>query len=238
MLLHYLLVLKLKEESSPVLSLRTQPSQPKKSNIFSTAADGQTEVEIKIFQGEREIAEKNKLLGQFKLSGFPPAPKGVPQIEVTFDIDANGIVHVSAKDKATGKENDIRIKSSGGLSEAEIQRMQKEAEENAEADKKRRDLVEIKNKADSTIDDVNKHMKDFKQYVDAEGEQKLKEAIKNLEDKVNDESEDVEAINEAIGNLQEVQLKVFEVAYKEGKGASNNSNESNDADYKEVDKDK
>ena len=214
----------------------------KKSNVFSTAADGQTEVEIKIFQGEREIAEKNKLLGQFKLSGFPPAPKGVPQIEVTFDIDANGIVHVSAKDKATGKENDIRIKSSGGLSEAEIQRMQKEAEENAESDKKRRDLVEIKNKADSTIDDVNKHMKDFKQYVDAEGEQKLKEAIKNLEDKVNDENEDVEAINEAIGNLQEIQLKVFEVAYKEGKSAdpnnNNSNNESNDADYKEVDKDK
>jgi molecular chaperone DnaK len=210
----------------------------KKSQIFSTAADGQTEVEIKIFQGEREIAEKNKLLGQFKLSGFPPAPKGVPQIEVTFDIDANGIVHVSARDKATGKENDIRIKSSGGLSEAEIQRMQREAEENAESDKRKREIVEIRNKADSTIDDVNKHMKDFKQYVDAEGEQKLKEAIKNLEDKMN-ESEDPEVINEAIGTLQETQLKVFEVAYKEqSKNSSESSSQSNtnDADYKEVDK--
>ena len=120
----------------------------KKSQIFSTADDNQTAVTIKVFQGEREMAADNKLLGKFDLTGIPPAPRGVPQIEVTFDIDANGIVSVQAKDKATGKEQQIRIQASGGLSEADIQRMVKEAEANAEADKKRRETVEARNHAD------------------------------------------------------------------------------------------
>merc|ERR1712125_59553 len=135
----------------------------KKSQVFSTAADGQTEVEIKVLQAEREMAAGNQSLGQFKLSGFPPAPRGVPQIEVTFDIDANGIVHVSAKDKGTGKENDIRIKSSGGLSDAEIQKILKEAEEHAETDKKKKSLIEMKNRAEGVIDECNKNLKEHKQ---------------------------------------------------------------------------
>ena len=123
----------------------------KKSQIFSTADDNQTAVTIKVFQGEREMAADNKLLGNFDLQGIPPAPRGVPQVEVTFDIDANGIVSVQAKDKATGKEQQIRIQASGGLSEADIQRMVKEAEANAEADKKRREVVEARNQTEALI---------------------------------------------------------------------------------------
>ena len=129
----------------------------KKSQIFSTAEDNQTAVTIRVFQGEREMASDNKLLGQFDLVGIPPAPRGVPQIEVTFDIDANGIVHVSAKDKGTGKEQQIRIQASGGLSEADIQRMVTEAEQNAAEDKRRRELVEARNQADAAIYAAEKH---------------------------------------------------------------------------------
>jgi len=211
----------------------------KKSQVFSTAADGQTEVDIKVLQGEREMANDNQLLGQFKLSGFPPAPRGVPQIEVTFDIDANGIVHVSARDKGTGKENDIRIKSSGGLSDAEIQKILKEAEEHAETDKRKKSLIETKNRGESVIDECHKNMKDHKQYMDADGEQKLKEAISTLQDKMNS-SEDGDEIRQAIDSLQEVQLKVFEAAYKNqsqsGAGAQQGESAGpEDAEYKEVD---
>jgi len=217
----------------------------KKSQVFSTAADGQTEVDIKVLQGEREMASDNQLLGQFKLSGFPPAPKGVPQIEVTFDIDANGIVHVSARDKGTGKENDIRIKSSGGLSDAEIQRILKEAEEHAEEDKKKKSLIEMKNRAEGVIDECNKNLKEHKQHVDSDGEAKLKDAMRTVEDKMTS-SQDTEEIRQAIDSLQEVQLKVFESAYK-NQNASNASNagssdnqqtsdkSAEDAEYKEVD---
>ena len=128
----------------------------KRSQTFSTAEDNQTAVTIRVFQGEREMAADNKLLGQFDLVGIPPAPRGVPQIEVTFDIDANGIVNVSAKDKATGKEQTIRIQASGGLTEADIQRMVKEAEAHAEEDKRRKELVEARNQADATIYAVEK----------------------------------------------------------------------------------
>src|SRR5689334_1859148 len=123
----------------------------KKSQVFSTAEDNQTAVTIRVFQGEREMAADNKLLGQFDLVGIPPAPRGVPQIEVTFDIDANGIVNVSAKDKASGKEQSIRIQASGGLTEADIQKMVKEAEAHAEEDKRRKELVETRNQADATV---------------------------------------------------------------------------------------
>ena len=132
----------------------------KKSQVFSTADDNQTAVTIKVYQGEREMAADNKLLGNFDLTGIPPAPRGVPQIEVTFDIDANGIVSVQAKDKATGKEQQIRIQASGGLSEADIQRMVKEAEANAEADKQRREHVEARNQADGLIHQVEKNLKE------------------------------------------------------------------------------
>src|SRR2546429_918406 len=132
----------------------------KRSQTFSTADDNQTAVTIRVFQGEREMAADNKLLGQFDLVGIPPAPRGLPQIEVTFDIDANGIVNVSAKDKASGKEQTIRIQASGGLSQAEIQRMVKEAEAHAEEDKRRRELVEARNQADAAIYSAEKALKD------------------------------------------------------------------------------
>lgn len=140
----------------------------KKSQVFSTAADGQTQVEIKVHQGEREMAADNKLLGSFTLVGIPPAPRGVPQIEVVFDIDANGIVHVSAKDKGTGKEQQIVIQSSGGLSKDEIENMVKKAEEYAAADKKKRELVELVNQGESIVHDTETKMEEFKAQLPAE----------------------------------------------------------------------
>merc|ERR1712217_286032 len=214
----------------------------KKAQTFSTAADNQTQVGIKVFQGEREMAADNKLLGQFDLVGLPPAPRGVPQIEVSFDIDANGVVHVSARDKGTGKENDIRIKSSGGLSDAEIQRILKEAEEHAEEDKRKKGLVEIKNRGESVIDECHKNMKEHKQYVDSDGEAKLKEAIAELQSKM-ESSADNDEIRQSIDALQEVQMKVFESAYKKSSenNASGSQNQQSgektaeDAEYREVD---
>ncbi len=139
----------------------------RKSQTFSTAEDGQSAVTIRVFQGEREMAADNKLLGQFDLVGIPPAPRGVPQIEVTFDIDANGIVNVSAKDKGTGKEHQIRIQASGGLAEADIKRMVKEAEEHAAEDKKRRELVEARNHADALVHTTEKNIKEYGEKVPA-----------------------------------------------------------------------
>ena len=139
----------------------------KKSQVFSTADDNQTAVTIRVFQGEREMAADNKMLGQFDLVGIPPAPRGVPQIEVTFDIDANGIVNVAAKDKATGKEQSIRIQASGGLTDADIERMVKEAESHAEEDKKRRELVEVRNQAEALIHSTDRMLKDFGDKVPA-----------------------------------------------------------------------
>src|SRR5208337_466786 len=139
----------------------------KKSQTFSTAEDNQTAVTIRVFQGEREMAADNKLLGQFDLVGIPSAPRGMPQVEVTFDIDANGIVQVSAKDKATGKEQQIRIQASGGLSEADIKKMVEEAEQNAEIDKKRRDAVEAKNHGEALLHSTEKTLKDLGDKVAA-----------------------------------------------------------------------
>src|SRR6476661_8574315 len=139
----------------------------KKSQVFSTADDNQSAVTIRVFQGERELAAHNKLLGQFDLLGIPPAPRGLPQIEVTFDIDANGIVNVRAADKATGKEQTIRIQASGGLSEAEVEKMVREAAENAEEDKKRKAVIEAKNHADSLIYSTEKSLKEFGDKVAA-----------------------------------------------------------------------
>ena len=152
----------------------------KRSQTFSTAEDNQTAVTIRVFQGEREMAADNKLLGQFNLVGIPPAPRGMPQIEVTFDIDANGIVNVSAKDKATGKEQQIRIQASGGLSEAEIQRMVREAEQNAAEDRKRRELVEARNQADALIYSTEKELKENDARVSQADRSAVEQAIAAL----------------------------------------------------------
>src|SRR5687767_2340813 len=152
----------------------------KKSQVFSTADDNQTAVTIRVFQGEREIAQHNKLLGQFDLVGIPPAPRGVPQVEVTFDIDANGIVNVSAKDKATGKEQQIRIQASGGLSEGEIEKMVKDAEVHAAEDKKRKELVEAKNQAESLIHSTQKSLTELGDKVSTADKSAVETAIADL----------------------------------------------------------
>src|ERR1700734_2832861 len=166
----------------------------KKSQTFSTAEDGQTAVTIKVFQGEREMAADNKLLGNFDLTGIPSAPRGVPQIEVTFDIDANGIVSVSAKDKATGKEQQIRIQASGGLSDGDIQRMVKDAEANAAEDKKRREAVEARNQADAAIYAAERQLREHGEKVDASQKQAIETAIANLKEAVkSDDNDDIKA---------------------------------------------
>ncbi|KAH7641649.1 sar s 28 [Dermatophagoides farinae] len=187
----------------------------KKSQVFSTAADGQTQVEIKVFQGEREMASNNKLLGQFSLVGIPPAPRGVPQIEVTFDIDANGIVNVSARDKGTGKEHQIVIQSSGGLSKDDIENMIKAAEKFAEEDRKKREIVETVNQAEGIIHDTESKMEEFKDQLPSEEYEKLKEKIaKTREVLANKDNETPEKIKETCNDLQQSSLKLFEMAYK------------------------
>jgi len=203
---------------STVLIPRNTTIPTRQSQVFSTAADGQTEVEIKVLQGERQMAADNKILGRFILSGVPPAPKGVPQIDVAFDIDVNGTVNVSARDKATGKEQQIRIQSSGGLSKAEIQRMVQDAELHEEEDKKRKGESEARNKAESIIYDIEKNLKEFKEHVSTEDGDKLKEQIATLRKTM--EGTDVQAIEDASSNLQRDSLKAFEGAYKSKAGAA------------------
>src|SRR5690606_26803045 len=159
---------------------------------FSTAEDNQNAVTIRVFQGEREMAADNKMLGQFDLVGIPPAPRGVPQIEVTFDIDANGIVNVSAKDKGTGKEHQIRIQASGGLSDADIEKMVKDAEANAETDKKRRDLVEARNQAEALLHSSEKSLKDYGDKVSDDDRKAIEDAIAAL--RTSSEGDDAEEI--------------------------------------------
>ncbi|KAJ7412072.1 hypothetical protein WISP_99103 [Willisornis vidua] len=187
----------------------------KKSQVFSTAADGQTQVEIKVCQGEREMASDNKLLGQFTLVGIPPAPRGVPQIEVTFDIDANGIVHVSAKDKGTGREQQIVIQSSGGLSKDEIENMVKNAEKYAEEDRRRKERVEAVNMAEGIIHDTEAKMEEFKDQLPADECNKLKEEIAKMRELLaRKDTETGENIRQAATSLQQASLKLFEMAYK------------------------
>src|ERR687890_609596 len=152
-----------------------------KSQVFSTASDNQNQVEIHVLQGERQMAKANKSLGQFNLTDIPPAPRGMPQIEVTFDIDANGILHVSAKDKATGKENKIKIQASSGLNEAEIQRMVKDAEAHAEEDRKTLELVNARNQTEALVHSVRKSLKDYGDKLDAAEKEKIEAAIKDAE---------------------------------------------------------
>ena len=192
----------------------------RKSQIFSTAADGQTAVSIHVLQGEREMAAQNRTLGNFDLVGIPAAPRGVPQIEVTFDIDANGIVQVSAKDKGTGKEQQIRIESSSGLSDSEIDRMVKEAEANAEADKKEREKIDARNEADSMIYATEKSLKDLGDKVDAAEKAKIDDAIAALKQALS--GDDVEAIKAKTKELQEASYKIAEELYKQQAAAGAN----------------
>ena len=186
----------------------------KKSQIFSTAEDNQSAVTIRVFQGEREMAADNKLLGQFNLEDIPPAPRGLPQIEVTFDIDANGIVHVGAKDKGTGKEHKITIQASGGLSDEDIDKMVKDAEENAEADKARRELVEAKNQAESLIHSTEKSMEEHGDKVDPTTIEAIELAIAALKDDLEKDKASADKIKSGIQNVTEAAMKLGEAIYK------------------------
>ncbi len=222
----------------------------KKSQTFSTADDNQSAVTIRVSQGEREMAQDNKLLGQFDLVGLPPAPRGVPQIEVTFDIDANGIVQVSAKDKGTGKEQQIRIQASGGLSDAEIEKMVKDAEANAETDKKRRDGVEAKNQAESLIHSSEKSLKDFGDKVSEADRTAIADAIAALKSATEASEPDAEDIKAKTQTLMEASMKLGQAIYEAQQGgdeaavaadAARHSAADDhvvDADYEEIKDDK
>lgn len=203
----------------------------KASQVFSTAADGQTAVTIHVLQGERQVVSGNKSLGQFNLTDIPSAPRGTPQIEVTFDIDANGILHVSAKDKATGKENKIMIQASSGLSEAEIQQMVQDAEAHAEEDKKTTELVGARNNADAMIHSVKKTLTEAGDKVDAAEKEKVEAAIKAVEDSL--AADDKAKIDEAVNNLMTASQKIGEMMYKDagaaGAEAGQEHNHSADA---------
>jgi molecular chaperone DnaK len=236
----------------------------RKSQIFSTAADGQTAVSIQVLQGEREMANQNRVLGRFDLVGIPPAPRGVPQIEVTFDIDANGIVHVSAKDLGTGKEQKIRIESSSGLNDSEIDRMVKEAELHAEEDKKEREKAEVRNEADSMIYATEKNIKDLGDKVNPADKSKAEEATADLRKAL--DSGDLQSIKDKTEALKQVSYKIAEEIYKQqgggqqpgqggpdmggfnpnmgggqpggGAGGGDNTKGAEDADYEVVDDNK
>lgn len=221
----------------------------KKAQVFSTADDSQSAVTIRVFQGEREMAADNKLLGQFDLVGIPPAPRGVPQIEVGFDIDANGIVSVSAKDKATGKEQQIRIQASGGLDDGEIETMIRDAEANADADKKRRELVEVRNHAESLIHSTEKNLQEFGDKVSGDEKSAIESDLEAAKKAM--EADDIEAIKTTTDKLTQTAMKLGEAMYKaqqessdsddsaaEGKPSSRASENDNvvDAEFEEVDK--
>ena len=226
----------------------------KKSQVFSTAEDNQGAVTIRVFQGEREMATDNKLLGQFDLVGIPPAARGTPQIEVTFDIDANGIVNVSAKDKSTGKEQQIKIQASGGLSDDEIEKMVKDAEVNAEEDKKKREGVDTKNTADALVFQTEKNLKEYGDKISEEDKTKIESDLKELKDCL--EKDDLDVIKEKSEALTQSSMKIGEAMYKDQQGqqpegspgdASANPDSKDgekkdddviDADFEEVDEDK
>ena len=219
----------------------------KKSQIFSTAEDHQSAVTIRVFQGEREMASDNKILGNFNLENIPPAPRGMPQIEVTFDIDANGIVSVGAKDKGTGKEQQITIQASGGLSDDDIEQMVKDAEDNAEADKERRELIESKNQAESLIHSTEKSMEEHADKVDPTTIEAIELAIAALKDEL--ETESTDKIKSGIQNVTEAAMKLGEAIYKsaqeEGEYEPTAADEAHagdedivDADFEDLDEDK
>ena len=218
----------------------------RKSQTFSTAEDNQTAVTIRVFQGEREMAADNKMLGNFDLVGIPPAPRGMPQVEVTFDIDANGIVNVSAKDKATNKEQKIKIQASGGLSDSDIDNMVKDAESHAEEDKKKKESIEARNQADSLVYSTEKSMKEHGEKLPAEDKDKIEEALKGLKDALASENATSEEINSKVEPLNTAAMKLGEMMYKESqeqaaaegaKGDNKNNTEEADvvdADFEEV----
>ncbi len=214
----------------------------KKSQVFSTAEDNQSAVTIRVFQGERDMAADNKLLGQFNLEGIAPAPRGMPQIEVSFDIDANGIVHVSAKDKGTGKEQAISIKSDGGLSEDEIKRMVDEAAANADADKKKRELVEAKNQGETAVFSIEKSLKEHGDKISADERKAIEDAKDALAAELKNENATVESLKEKTDALTEKAMKLGEAVYKAaqaeqqanaGNSESGNDNNTTDADFSE-----
>jgi molecular chaperone DnaK len=218
----------------------------KRSQVFSTAEDNQTAVTIRVFQGEREMAADNKLLAQFDLVGIPPAPRGVPQIEVTFDIDANGIVNVSAKDKTSGKEQSIRIQASGGLSEADIQKMVREAEAHAEEDKRRKELVEARNLADAAIYTAEKALKEAASKITADLKKQVEQAVTEVKQTLT--SEIAQTIRQATERLQQLVSKIGEALNRAasqgadgagGQAGSSGSGSSGedviDAEFDEVD---
>jgi molecular chaperone DnaK len=205
----------------------------KKSQVFSTAADGQTAVDIKIFQGERELCRDNKLLGNFQLTGIPPAPKGVPQVEVTFDIDADGIVNVAAKDKVTNIDQSITLTASSGLSKDEIENMISNAEQHAEADKLRREVIESTNTAESIISDTEKHLQEFKDQLQASDVESINKSITELRDllakvRAGEVEKTGDEIRQEYHNLQQQSLKLFEQVYKK-KAAENQGSQSSDS---------
>jgi len=185
----------------------------RESQVFSTASDSQTQVEIHVLQGERPMAVDNKSLGKFILDGIPPAPRGIPQIDVTFDINANGILEVTAQDKATGRSQNITITASSGLSEEEVERMRQEAEQHAEEDRKRRDLIETKNHADNMVYSAEKTLKDLGDKVPEDLKQKVEDAASKVRDLK--DSEDVEAIKKASDELAEVLQQLGSAAYQQ-----------------------
>ena len=225
-----------------------------KSQVFSTADDNQSAVTIRVFQGERQIATDNKLLGQFDLVGIPPAPKGTPQIEVTFDIDANGIVKVSAKDKATGKEHQIQIKASGGLTDEEIEKMVKDAEANADEDKKKIEAIEARNNADSLVASTEKTLKEHGSKVPKEDKEKIESSLEDLKSALKDDKIDAKVLKEKTEKLVENSMKLGEIMYKEAqekqakesqnkkqndtksksKGKAKNDSKVVDADFEDV----
>jgi molecular chaperone DnaK len=218
----------------------------KKSQVFSTAEDGQTAVTIRVFQGEREMAADNKMLGQFDLVGIPPAPRGIPQVEVTFDIDANGIVQVSAKDKGTGKEQQIRIQASGGLSESDIQKMVKDAEAHAEDDKKRKAQVEAKNHAEALVHSTEKTLAEHGSKVGEAERRAIENAMADLKEAL--KGDDADAITAKTNALAQASMKLGEAVYKQaaeqpaggadGGGAEGKKEDVVDAEFTEVDDDK
>ena len=221
----------------------------KKSEVFSTAADNQPAVDIHVLQGERPMSADNKTIGRFQLSDIPPAPRGVPQIEVTFDIDANGILNVSAKDKATGKEQNIKIEASSGLSDEEIERMKKEAEANADVDKKAKEEVEKVNAADAMIFQTEKQLKDYGDKLSDDKKKPIEEALEGL--KKAHESKDLAAIDSAMETINTAWTAASEEMYKatqEQQGAEGGAAQSNtegseaddvtDVDFEEVKEDK